>query len=283
MNFQFRFVTICAVFFWLDCSHTLAQSGSTVIQVGGIQGTSTIKVPNENSNVRTSLTNRQQRWESLLEQSYPNRLTGQMSCRDMLYLLEDIGLSVWLEPSAFDDDLTEEDQLSFTHPTASLYESLQGTLRERNAILVMLDERLSIVSLDDADAPEYFVTISYDVSAMPENIEYVIKDSIAVDDWDDTNGDGTIIINNFGNRRLLTVSQSYPIQRRIRKYLNGTLQLAGNSTTIAQADNAPSFAESKIIQLPSPRQIGGGFGSPGDSGGFGGGGIGGYGLGGGVF
>ena len=298
MNSRFCFTSVCAIFFLIsspyfcgDCFGQLTPSrqsgGSTVIEIGGATGTSSVKVPEPEPRIPTSLNARQLRWENILAQPYPTIFEGKMTCGQMLELLRDVGLPVSLDQSARDDDFTENDQVTFLNPSLPLYDSLQDALDERNAVLMMVDDRLTILSADVVGSPEFLTTITFDVSSLMINSQEIndsIRESIAADDWDDTNGDGTLVINSIGNRKLMTVSQSYDIQRKIHRHLENLIRLQGNSTAIAQTQGS-MYSESQVIQLPSDRAALGAFGNPDGSysGGFGGGGIGGYGLGGGVF
>jgi len=222
-----------------------------------------------------------------------NQLVGEMTCEQMLQRLREIGLPVVLDQSARDDSLTEDDLIRFTTVNMPLYESLETVLAEHNATLAMLGSQLKIVSRDVAYSPEFFTVISYDVTHWGNGyweLEDLLKGAVAPDDWDDTNGDGTLSFSRVGGRTLMTIGQSYGSHRAIRECMAGLSRLQGSSQ-LAQSANVPSNSPSQTIEILSERR-GGQFGIRSrqgsqydrfDRSGFGGGGVGGYGLGGGVF
>lgn len=189
-----------------------------------------------------SLSSRARNWERLLSQSH-QQISGPMTVKELLSALEQIGLPVYLDQSASDDRCDEETNIVLDQVPHSLYQRLDHALRSLNVELVLFDNQFSIISRDVASDPEYFCTLTYDVTGFdtdPNRLAYLIRNSINADEWDDTNGDGVLEVLRTNGRRLLVISQSYPIQLRIRRLLDGIGHSVGvPSNSIVRPEEGP--------------------------------------------
>ena len=303
-NTLFTFV----LFLFLVSDWAIAQSGtqtnsaplrqSYVVTPAGATGGNATGLAAGDFHGRHQLPNsksrQQQHWETLLSQSSLGKFSSVQTMEDWIQELRQLGLPVFLDDSARHDSLSEDEPIEITPTSMALRDLLRLTLAEKNATLTFHRNCLKVISLDVAEDPEFLQTIVYDVSSLARNLTdgwglvTDIKSTIEPESWDDTNGDGTILAQDFGSRRLISVSQSYEIQLAVADYLNSlnkmkgpiTNQLRrnpGGSQVIGNASNqlGSRFGDDRYRRQP---HNGGGGG-----GGFGGGGIGGYGLGGGIF
>ncbi len=78
-------------------------------------------------------------------------------------LRDDYGINVVLDVSARDDSLTEDELITFNVKGIRLKNALRLMLKEKNATFIVRDEVLTIISLDVASDPEFFVTNVYNV------------------------------------------------------------------------------------------------------------------------
>ncbi len=81
----------------------------------------------------------------------------------MADLADQFDINVVLDPTARDDSLPEDELITFRVNSIRLKNALRLMLKEKNATFIVKDEVLSIISLDVASDPEYFVTNVYNV------------------------------------------------------------------------------------------------------------------------
>ncbi len=289
--FNNRFPLIPLTFFFaatlLPC---LAAGQSTIVQVGVPDASMAVEVPASDYSVPNSMTSQQLLWEQILSSDATGKLKGVRTCRDLIARLRELGLPVFLDISARDDALDFRSRMEIEFDSMRLRDVLYQVLREYNASICLRDNRILIVSADVTADPYFFHTLVYDVSSLVNDsfdaydLMDELKASIAPDDWDDTNGDGTLVMRSMGNKTFLTMSQSYNIYRQTQLYLKDLNRMKG-VVAVNRSVNSMKFSGSRVISMSNPYdtdpRFGRGFG--GGGGGFGGGGIGGYGLGGGVF
>ena len=72
-------------------------------------------------------------------------------------------INVVLDPSASDDSLTEDTLITFNVRGIRLKNALRLMLKEHNATYIVRNEVLTLISLDDATDPDFFVTNVYNV------------------------------------------------------------------------------------------------------------------------
>lgn len=188
-----------------------------------------------------SMSSRARGWEHVLSQSH-RQISGPMTVKELLLTLEQIGVPVYLDQSA-EADLSEKTRIEIDQMPHSLYQRIDNALNSLNAELVLFDNQFSIISRDVASDPEYFCTLTYDVTgfdAGPNQLAILIRNSINPDDWDDTNGDGVLEILRTNGRHLLVISQSYPVQLRVRQLFDGIGRSAGVvSKSILRPEEGP--------------------------------------------
>lgn len=279
--------------FLVACLSLTSVAQSVVIQSEPLDGTRAIRVPVADSTIPNSYSDQQKQIIALLFQRYPSKFIGVQNVEQLMSVLREIGLPVELDQSAVDDCAGLEDQIDIQLQNVPLLAMLEQSLGELNATLALTGNRLRVVSRDVVNDPEYFVHVTYDVTSLQFGDGFTagefVKNLIAPDHWDDTNGDGALIYRKLGNRKLVFVAQPLLIQLQLQELFDSMQRVQGSSGTIAGRSPSSAYRESRVIGLPEQfepdfRRLrgfhgGGGFGG----GGFGGGGIGGYGLGGGVF
>lgn len=286
----FRLTALVLLFVGAMLSPNVGLSQSTVIEAGSVGTGVAVQVPRFDEIPASSMSSVQKKWQQILDKTYTGRFERVETCEELLIELRQLGLPIFLDASAVDDSLTMDDVLDFQLYNVPLFDLLQQVLGDRNATLAIRQNRLSIVSLDVIDDPSYFMHVTYDVTGLSNSnpnladdweLADAIKASIAPDYWDDTNGDGSLVLRKVGGRSYISVGQGYPKQRQVYHFLNGLARIQGTATAINRSVVQTAFSESRVIEMPGLRDGSrrGGF----DGGGFGGGGIGGYGLGGGVF
>lgn len=154
-------------------------------------------------------------------------------------------IDILLDQTAKDDSLTEEDSLTFSNlRKLRLDTCLKLMLAEQNATITVQDGVLRVISLDVADVPEYFLIQVFDCRSLIDKLtenrmnEFVedsdppvrweqkmiateslidtIKGTCVVDEWYDTNGEGTIT----AIEGLIVLSQTYYATQQVEKLLN---------------------------------------------------------------
>ena len=188
-------------------------------------------------------------------------LSGGLSIKHLLHSLEQIGLPIHLDQTAIDDSCTLEDRITLGHSSLSLYQQITTGLKNLNASLALVDNQFHICSLDSVSDPEFFCLQFYDVGQFdvePWELTNLIRNTIAPDSWDDTNGDGVIQVVRTNGLRTLVVSQNYGIQLKIRHFLaqiggltnHGSVRLSSPiRRTKVQSDMASGFG-SRYMSTP---------------------------------
>ncbi len=205
--------------------------GVSVSAVRVPSATHSVRVSGRSENVSNSMPPSWKRWESILNQPFPDRFKGQRKCEDVLVELRQLGLPILLDQSAVDDSLSKDEPIELKLPRQSLGARLTQALYERQACMVFREGRILIISLDDAGDIRFLMTVTYDVSDMglnPSQLIDVIQGTIEPDDWTNTGqGLGTIEYLSVRGRDLLVISASYRIHRSIRKLFDGMDELTG--------------------------------------------------------
>ena len=158
---------------------------------------------------------------------------------------DQFGIDFLLDQTARDDSLSEDVPMTFTNRRALRLDTcLKLMLAQHNATITVQDGVVKIISKDVADSPEFFMTRVLDFRTLLEKLTDIrmkefagdspppvrweqkmiageslietVKSTCAVDDWDDTNGDGTI--NNVHG--LIVISHTYYDILQIEDLLN---------------------------------------------------------------
>ena len=244
-----------------------------------------IKVPSPQSVIPNDLNAEQAKWLAILSRPPAPGFAGEMSCRELILRLREMGLPVILDQSCMEDALPEDEIVFVPGVRIPLFALLQNSIGQtHNATVSISGNQIRLVSKDVANDPEYFVQITYDVGRVQGDVYQIveaIQSTVDPDGWDVTNGEGTIFPWRNNSTKAISMTQTLDAHLRTQRLLSGLIKLQRSSTMIAGSVNAGKG--SRIIKRPSPfagrsRASSG----RGQSGGLGGG-VGGYGLGGGVF
>lgn len=198
------------------------------------------------------------RWEAILDMTYPSRFHGKLTGRELVEEMNRLGLPTILSGSAKDDSLDFDNEIELPLPNSSLRTRLFAGLKEVNATFWCDESRIEIISLDDAEQPEYFFTVTYDVTSLVHKESYDLIDSITAsinpDGWMDTGqGLATIVANEIKGRHLITISHEYASHRRVQRLLNGINRLSGSCKSSARSGGDAVPGGSKAVALPSRR------------------------------
>ncbi len=197
---------------------------------------------------------RQLKWESILNQVYPEIDDDELLTSQLLMQLRTLDLPVVLDQSARDDCLDENERIRLELPDEPLAVRLKYALKQHNAVLAILGDQLQIISLDVASDPEYFLTTLYNVNAIgidPDELIDTIKTSIDPEGWDDTNGDSSIVVNVVNGQKILTLSAPYSVHLLVRQFLGGLRRISdGSSFSNYIVNNPAGRVGSQIVTLP---------------------------------
>ncbi len=235
-----------------------AQSSIVHVPVGGNSVPVSATDFGGETMVPFSMSSRARSWEHFLSQPH-RQINGPMTVKELLSMLAQIGVPVYLDQSAIDDQCDSETKIVLDELPYPLYQRLDNALSSLNAELVLFDNQFSIISRDIAGDPEYFCTLTYDVSGMdadPYELVRLITSSINPDDWDDSNGDGVLEVLRTNGRRLLVISQSYPVHLRIRQLFDGisrTIGVPSNSPVRPTEVPGPFSNASSSVTIPQTR------------------------------
>ena len=202
-----------------------------------------------------SLNLRQQSIHRILNQEHQGQLSSVRTLQQLVLAMRDLGLPVFVDISATDDSWDDSALVEPIESNLSIYEVVQLELQRYNAAMAMVGNKLMIISKDVDSDPEFFTRIVYDLGAFRTN-EYglgmEIRTVIAADSWDDTNGDGVLIVRKgSGGRNLLIVNQSYAIHREIQEYLRSLARIESTVVTRSVVVTSGGSTASKVIRVPS--------------------------------
>jgi hypothetical protein len=105
-------------------------------------------------------------------------------------------------------------------------------LEEKNATITFRGGLIKIISLDDDESDNFAMIVTYDVTTLGldyDDLAEHILDSINTESWLDNGGLGMMSPVAIGNRRMITVTQTYNCHRKLRSLLAGLSRL-GNGT-----------------------------------------------------
>jgi hypothetical protein len=196
-------------------------------------------------------------YERILSGVYPNLGTGETCCEDLMEQLSALGLPIGLDSSAAAGDITGRTVIELPLREWSLYDRLLEGLKLHNATLAFIRERPFIVSLDSAEDPDYFYQVTYDISVFPirfdseldvEPVIDVVKSTVNPHDWDDTNGDQSIVLIFAGGHTLLVVHSTINTHLKIRRLFNSIVGLSGYSPVKLR----PQLGAGQLSQLRIP-------------------------------
>ncbi len=202
-----------------------------------------------------TMTSSRRKWETILQQIHPQIGEKTIRMDRLIGQLRRAGLPVILDETARDDSLDEDESVSLDLPGEPLRARLNQTLKRHNAVLAILGDRLLIISLDVANDPEYFSTVSYDVTSLAVEVDSLIdtiKYSITPDGWDDTNGDASILSTVINDRKVLTLAAPYQTHVQVRSLLRELYRLTGGTRHSGYGlANATPGMGSRVITLPT--------------------------------
>ena len=200
-----------------------------------------------------SLNLRQQSIHRTLNQQHHGQLSSVRTLQQLVLAMRDLGLPVFVDLSATDDSWDDSAEVELIDSSLSIYELVQLELQRYNAAMAMVGNKLMIISKDVESDPEFFTRIVYDLGARNEHgFGTEIRTVIAADSWDDTNGDGVLIVRKGnGGRNLLIVNQSYAIHREIQEYLRSLARLESTVVTRSVVVTSGGSTASKVIRVPS--------------------------------
>ncbi|MFT5304122.1 MAG: hypothetical protein ACI87E_004110 [Mariniblastus sp.] len=198
------------------------------------------------------------RWDAILDMTYPSRFNGKLTGRELVAEMNRLGLPTILSVSAKDDSLDFDDHIELPLPNSSLRTRLFAGLKDVNATIWYAENRIGIISLDDSEESEYFLTATYDVTSLVHGEPYDLIDTITntvdPDGWVDTGqGLGTIVANQVNGRHLITIGKEYANHRRVQRLLNGINRLSGSYTSSARSGAVAVPGGSNAVVLPSRR------------------------------
>ncbi len=187
------------------------------------------------------------RMESILAGGGPS-LESEMTASDLLAKLQAYGMPVVLDETAIDDELEGETIVQLELPDYALGLRLELALAKHNACLQLYPDHAKIISLDSRDDPEYFVTLTYDISGLANwedriGLANTIRQSVDSDGWTQTGtGDQSMAFSIVGGRHLLTISAPWTGHIHVR-------QLLAQMTTLGNYNKLPGRIASR--QTPS--------------------------------
>jgi hypothetical protein len=112
------------------------------------------------------LSSAMQQMEAVLAVPHPEIDERPIKASELLVRLRELRLPVVLDRSALVDSLDEVSDIGLPLAEARLIDRLNAGLGEFNACLQLFPTHAKIISLDDQEDPEYFITLTYDVSGI---------------------------------------------------------------------------------------------------------------------
>lgn len=249
-----RFVVILVVMALAVASTKPVFCQSVAVQVpgGGLSSAENTGWP------PNTMTAEMRRWESILDRTLPSRFKGTLSGRELVNEMNRLGLPTILSISAKEDSLDYDDEIELPLPNSSLRTRLFAGLKEKNATICFGDNRIGIISLDDSEEVEYFLTVTYDVTTLVQGNPFDLMESIMStvdpDSWQDTGqGLATMVVNEINGRHLITIGQEYANHRDVQRFLSGINRLSRSYSPTARSRAVAVFGGSASVALPRRR------------------------------
>ncbi len=190
------------------------------------------------------------------------------------YLKDRHAINIWLDKKALEEfDLGSDTSVTFAVNGISLRSALELMLRDFDLTYTIRDEVLLITTQEAEE--EYRTMRVYDVVDLVtyrdekgepytdyDPLVHTLTTSIEPDSWQQAGGNGTIVGEDFNTAKILVVTQTYHIHRRI-----GELLAAIRMVT----DGTPGDGRPPLRPRPKNRGLHGMGGMGGGMGGMGGG------------
>jgi hypothetical protein len=153
--------------------------------------------------------------------------------------------------------LESDEPITWPHSSQPLYERLNLALEKQNASIQITQHGVEILSLNVANDPEKFLQVCYDVSdiagASAETAESLInsiRSTVSPDNWDDANGDATLLQLWLNGRRLLASSMPYRQHLEMRRMLRGLAELSNGTAPLAWNNRTVGLVTSRVVTIP---------------------------------
>jgi hypothetical protein len=260
-QFPYGLTIVLAIFFFGPLP-AIAQSTSVQapLSVGPnyrVANSGLSLIPGEKISV--ALTPTMRRMEEILAGS--PTIESKIRTSVLLERLQSMGFPVVLDPSAIDDELNADTVLEFELPNHTLALRLELALAKFNSCIQLYPDHARILSKDFEDDPEYFTTLTYDVSNIASwedrNIlANTIRQSVTPDGWTQTGtGDQTIMFSVIGGKNLMVISAPWASHVQVRQLLAQLTSLGGIGPTrrIASRQNSTRGqpTASTPVELPT--------------------------------
>ncbi len=207
-----------------------------------------------------------QQMEAVLAVPQPEIDERPIKASELLVRLRELRLPVALDQSAIFDTLDESTDICLPMAESRLIDRLDAGLGEFNACLQLFPTHARIISKDVQDDPEYFITLTYDVSGIsagPDAMQLIglVQQTVDNDAWSSIgNGDQMLIPYRMGRRQLLTISAPWTSHLKVRNLFSQLTSIsgypAGRADTAGMSGNRRSqdFAGiSTAVALPESR------------------------------
>ncbi len=244
-----------------------------------------VSVDSQRRQIPNSLAPAVRRTEQLLNRSTPLSWQATMTLENLIQSLNQTGLAVAVGDSAKGNGLNPRTPIRMALRNASLAENLRFALLGRDCDFTISE--LGTIIIDDKSNLSgdggNFLAVTYNLDQVVQDLQSaealknLLSQSISFEDWDDYGGAGQMVILNSEKGYLLTVSQTWRHQQRVRDFLERNVVLGGRLKT--PANEVASTGVSRPVELPenyrSLRRNRKGISLPGSgsTSGFGGGGA----------
>lgn len=211
-------------------STTVDLPNSGCFQTGELSSTTSLIAAER---VPVALTAVMQQMEAVLAVPHPEIDERAFKASELLVRLRELRVPVVIDRSAIDDSLDDDTGIRLPLPEARLIDRLNAGLGEFNACLQLFPTHAKIISRDVAEDPEYFVTLTYDVSGIssgPDAIELInlVTQTVDNDAWSMVgNGDQMIIPYGLGRKQLLTISAPWSGHLKVRELFSQLTTVSG--------------------------------------------------------
>ena len=262
---------------------------STIIQLPSPSPATSVDV--NQPRIPNSFTLQQKDVEARLAAPTPAAWRSEKSMGNLVNMMNRSGFQVLLDESAADNNLDEHTVIRLALHNASIETNLRFALRLFQCDFLITESGiLVILSYDAALDFDNMSRVTYDISRIVNHYDdlreliNLVQETVDPDSWDDNGGMGRQHATDSKKGFLLTVTQTFKNQRRVRQLLDTTLALGGGAVPLNDSQ-VHLAGSSRPVKLPEEylalRRNRRGMALPGSgtTGGFGGG----AGLGGGVF
>jgi|GEM_PF-5703144 len=277
MNSYNRFSGVLWVGVAVFCSPLIAQSGTSPEVAAGLSFANARQANGETASSEWSLvpgetiavsrSDLMVSIENVLATPCPSISATTEPFQKVMSRMHEMGIPVWLHRSAVDDELDWDTQISRGGTEGlPLYVQLCRVLEEYNASLQLDGDQARIVSMDVVDDPEFYTTLTYDVTQLTDfdnhpGLSSVIAKTVGPDGWSGTGtGDQTMAFSKVNGHTLMSISAPWSEHVKIRRFLAQLTSLS--ATELPMLGSLGGSAEHGPNQFACPeppaRQAGGG-------------------------